>query len=88
VPRASQGLKPEKRQPNPTNRKSHRAKNGDCGDWDRNPDDLFTHIDPEKEAWRHVTAKADEVTGMQFPLSVRLVECAAGSMVLQTAANI
>ena len=44
-------------------------------------------IDPEKEAWRHVTAKADKVTGMQFPLSVRLVECAAGSMVLQTAAN-
>jgi hypothetical protein len=42
---------------------------------------------PKKEAWRHITAKADKVTGMQFPLSVRLVECAAGSMVLQTAAN-
>jgi hypothetical protein len=31
--------------------------------------------------------RADKVTGMQFPLSVRLAECAAGSTAMPSAAN-
>jgi len=42
------GLKPEKRQANPTKRESCRARNGNCRNWDRKPDDLSAHIDHRK----------------------------------------
>jgi hypothetical protein len=38
----------------------------------------------EKDGRRQDTAGPDKVTGMQFPLSVRLAECGTGSTVLSS----